>query len=223
MVRLGAPASQQFNLQGEGEASAITIMWQPEGREAFEVEVRARIVGNSASEEAFPLVRYKTETGAATAVWKEPFDPHSIQQHYGGFLVPARGMAWRTGARQFRISFFNDGTITGGPLDQATLQVTILPVWSGHVDTIYGDGTQFGILEPGAKVINFPMTAREWKLVDVAGVPFAPAANFVAFVALNGAPFGFPNDASLYADWQPIPFNAVGWGVAVGETFAAYR
>jgi len=221
MVNVNSPSSQQFDLRGDsGEASAVTIAWEPQGREAFEVEVRARIMGNDGGVDEFPIVRWKTETGAGQAVWKEPFEtPNGTTLNVPGFAVPARGMVWRNGARQFRISFFNAGTASGSSFGQATLQVTILPVWAGLVDTYpYADSRAVVTLTG----TPFPMTAREWRLMDLRGLPLAPAAVTLAFIGVNGAPFA-GGDASLFGDWQPIPFEAAAWAADTPGVYVAYR
>lgn len=226
VIQMGAPSSQQFKLSGSGEASGVSLMWQPEGREAFEIEVRARIMGNIGAVEDIPVIRWKTELGAGSAVWKEPF-PVRTPPVTGspGFAIPARGMVWRTASRQFRISFFSDNTQSGNPLTEATLQVTMLPVWSGQTPDAwaYGDTAQFGILAAGGAVSPFPMAAREWLVQTMVGVPYAAGANAMAFVGVNGTVFGPGSDAADYADWRPIPFDAAGWAAVLPATYAAYR
>jgi len=197
------------------------IAWEPEGKEAFQVEVRARIMGNDTAAENFPIVRWWTEVSAGNAVWKEPFPTPVDTVQANDFQVPARGMVWRTGARQFRIAFYNDGHNQGVATDEASvLQVSILPVWGTQVDTYpYQDANN----RVNGKTHPFPMTAREWKITDVNGLPFALGGGSVIFASINGLPFpGGGADYSLYADWQPIPFEAAGWIGDLGS-YAAYR
>jgi hypothetical protein len=222
VIQMGAPSSQQFKLTGGGEASAVSLMWQPEGREAFEIEVRARVMGNSGAAEDIPIIRWKTELGAGSAVWKEPFQFPGDTPAHPGFAVPARGMVWRTAPRQFRISFFNDGSQSGNPIGESTVQVTFLPVWGGVVDSEpFSDTAEAGIFVSGA-LTPFPMTVREWRVQTDLGVPFAPGVNGLAFVGMNGVVFGGGSDSADYADWQPIPFDAVGVGFAL-PSYVAYR
>jgi hypothetical protein len=218
MVTLGSPSSQQLTLQGIGPK---VIAWEPTGKEAFEVEVRARIMSNNQAAENFPIVRWWTETSAGNAVWKERFPVPADTTQSQDFRIPARGMVWRTGARQFRIAFYCDGvTANQAALVNAVLQVSILPVWGTTVDTYpYQDGGPLNAADPAYQ--PFPITAREWKLQTVLGVPFAPAAQGTVFFGLNGA-FFLGADASAYADWQPIPFEAVGWAAPL-DSYAAYR
>lgn len=222
MVTLSSPSSQQLTLEGIGPK---VIAWEPCGKEAFEVEVRARIMSDNQAAEDFPVVRWRTEISAGNAVWKEPFPTPDIGGVPGpqvlDFRVPARGMVWRTGARQFRIAFYADGTVANASaVIKAVLQVSILPVFGTTVDTYpFSDGGTFNILDP--KASPFPMVAREWKLQDIRGVPVTlgtiPA---IALLNANGAPY-FGADANAYADWQPIPFEAIGY-LAPGA-FAAFR
>jgi hypothetical protein len=219
MVTLGSPSSQQLTLQGIGPK---VIAWEPQGKEAFEVEVRARIMSNNAASEEFPVVRWWTETSAGNAVWKERFPTRPETPQTEDFRIPARGMVWRTGARQFRIAFYADGTVANtAALINAVLQVSILPVWGTTVDTYpYQDGGPFSGADP--KAHPFPITAREWKLQTAQGIPMVlGAVPFIGFLGVNGVLY-FGADASFYGDWQPIPFEAVGWA-AGPDTYAAYR
>lgn len=219
MVSLGSPSSQQLTLQGIGPK---VIAWEPTGKEAFEVEVRARIMSNSAAAEDFPIVRWWTETSAGNAVWKERFPTPTDTPMSEDFRIPARGMVWRTGARQFRIAFYADGVVANqSAIINAVLQVTILPVEGTHVDKYpYQDGGPLDDADP--RYHPFPITAREWKLSTLAGVPFLLGViPSVPLIALNGVPIPGA-DASLYGDWQPIPFEAAGWAGPDG-TYAAYR
>lgn len=219
MVTLRSPSSQQFQLSGIGPQ---VIAFEPEDTEAFEIEVRARLMSNSGAQEDFPVVRWWTETSAGNAVWKEPFTTPTDTTQIDSFAIPARGMVWRTGARAFRIGFYVEGTTSGAVIDAAVLQVSIMPVWDSTVDTSPYQDSNARLLTP-PKARPFPMTAREWRVYDSTGLPFAPALTTVAFVGLNGAVFPYVGvDAALYGDWQPIPFDAVAWAGPAG-IFAAYR
>lgn len=216
VITLNSPSSQQFTLEGTGEK---IIAWEPTDREAMQVEVRARIMSTDAAIETFPMVRWRTEVSAGNAVWKEPFQVPAATTQSRNFAVPARGMVWRTGARQFRIGFTWDGDNASAANGQAVLQVSILPVWGTEVDT-------YPYAETGARndlnAYPFPMTAREWRLYDADGLPIDPADGLVVlFVGLGGALFGV-NDPALYADWRPVPFDAVAWGSSAG-VYASYR
>lgn len=223
MVTLSSPSSQQLTLEGIGPK---VIAWEPCGKEAFEVEVRARIMSNNLAVEDFPVVRWYTEVSAGNTVWKEPFPSPDIgalgtAAQFQDFRVPARGMVWRTGARQFRIAFYADGSVASPTVRvNAVLQVSILPVFGTTVDTYpNSDGGTFNFVDP--KATPFPMVAREWKLQDVRGVPIGPTIiPSIGLLNANGLPY-FGADASLYADWQPIPFEAVAW--AAPGAYAAYR
>ena len=129
-------------------------------------------------------------------------------------------MVWRNGVRQFRITFFAAGTAAGATLGEAVLQVSILPVWAGLVDTYpYADSKA---VQSFTTVAPFPMTAREWRVQNLSGLPIPFGGATIAFAGVNGAPF-VGGDASLYADWQPIPFQAAGWGTGAPGVYAAYR
>lgn len=214
VVTLNSPSSQQFTLEGTGEK---IIAWEPTDKEAMQVEVRARIMSTDAAQEEFPMVRWRTEVSAGNAVWKEPFQVPTDTTQVRNFSVPARGMVWRTGARQFRIGFTWDGDNASQANGRAVLQVSILPVWGTEVDT-------YPYAETGARNdLNgypFPMTSREWRLCNQNGLPVAPGSVLV-FLGIGGAIFGVTDPAD-YADWRPIPFDAVAWGSSAG-VYAAYR
>ena len=69
----------------------------------------------------------------------------------------------------------------------------------------------------------FPMTAREWRVLDQLGRPFAAGVQTVGFAGVNGVIFAAAVDAADYADWQPIPFDAAAWGASAPNVYAAYR
>ncbi len=217
MVQLSGPASQEFKLQGNGQQ---VIAWEPGGSEAFELEVRARLLGNSGADEDIPVIRFSVEASAGNHVWSEPPEERQGTARYRDFTVPARGMAFRVGARQFRITFFVVGNTSGTAFVNSSLRVTILPVYSSLVDVYpYGASNQ-----PQENSVNvFPMTAREWRLQDQFGRPFAAAAQTVALLGVNGIVFGLGLDAEEYAEWQPIPFDAAAWAGSTAAMYAAYR
>lgn len=216
MVELSGPSSQEFELNGKGRQ---LIAWEPRGSEAFELEVRARLTSNAAANEDIPVVRFSVEASAGNAVWTEPPEERPGTTPYLDFAVPARGMVFRVAARQFRITFFVVGTNAGGPIAKSKLLVTILPVWSAKLDIYPYAATQQPV--GGANV--FPMTAREWRVQDQFGRPFAPAVATIGLLGVNGVLFAPAIDAADYAEWQPIPHDAAAWGATTVAVYAAYR
>lgn len=218
MVELSGPSSQEFELHGKGQQ---VIAWEPGGSEAFELEIRARLLSNSAANEDIPVVRFSVEASAGNAVWSEPPKERPGTVPYGAFAVPARGMAFRVAARQFRITFFVAGQNSGTTIAKSSLLVTMLPVWSGKLDVYPYSAT---VQPTGGTTVNvFPMTAREWRVLDQAGRPFVPAIQTISLLGVNGVVFAPAVDAADYADWQPIPHDAAAWGASANAMYAAYR
>ena len=236
VVHLRGPGAQELALKGDDAAAAaltppalnggVVFAWEPEGGEDDEhrsaVEVRARIVSSDGLIGDIPVVRWSIEVTELDAVWKEPMPAADLVAGTTmlDYSLPARGMAWRVPVSQFRIAFRNQGMLASAtPLLKSTIKVTVLPVWGGFEDRYPYTYLAFpvaGVQHP------FPMTAREWRLVDSEGVPFAAGSGIVIlFVGILGALFG-ASAAEDYADFQPIPHDAVAFGTD-SPVYAAYR
>ena len=55
----------------------------------------------------------------------------------------------------------------------------------------------------------FPITAREFKLTDLASLPLALGAVSTTLIGINGGLLSV-QDGALYADWVPVPHLAAG-------------
>ena len=226
VIRLLGPSSQQLRLVAEKE---LSMWWQPtaaEGaelgqREAFEIEIRARITGTTADNTGpAPVVTWSSEMGHGQDVWEEPFPMLENAAPFGQepFNLPGRGMVVRTAAREFRIAFRNTGDLAGDPIAEIRVQVTILPVWGGSRQAYTYSDVAFPF---GASPHPFPMTAREWRLTDSIGLPLT-GAETVFFLTVNGSAFGLGPASAFGGDWFPIPHDAVAW-VPDAPMYAAYR
>jgi len=211
VITLRGPSSQTLDLQGSGAAGAVAstvLEWAPEDRGASEVEIRARIVSTTALLGIEPIVRWFSEIGHGDQVWREPTPvlPVIAGAPYLDYGLPARGMSWRVTSRQFRIGFHNQGTLGGAPVVRTTVQVSVLPAWGAfwpvypyqHLAVPF-----LGHQQP------FPITAREFKLTDLAGLPLALLAVSTTLIGLNGGLLSV-QDGALYADWTPVPHLAAG-------------
>jgi len=213
-VRLKGPSSQILSL---GPDTAETFEWAPDDRSQMEVEVRARIIAAEGPPGDIPIVEWRDELGHGDLVVREP---HPALAQISGtpiqaFNLPARGMLWRTNARQLRITLRNAGTIVGASLANVTVEVSVLPCSGMKVPQYpYSHFAVAGLLHP------MPWAAKEWRLTDVAGSPVG-AGPGVLFTGIMGALFG-ATPQSDYADWQPIPHDAVGFVPDAG-TWAAFR
>jgi len=77
---------------------------------------------------------------------------------------------------------------------------------------------------PSGFLLNsFPVEAREWRLSDTAGRPFAPAA--VTFGILDEAvqPIALALDAADWAQFRPLPVQGFFWGSAGSNIQATFR
>lgn len=221
-ITLRGPASQNLNLEGSGLVAIghQVLAWEPDNREANEIEIRARMLSTDAIIGSIPVVRWFSEIGHGDAVWREPQPALPIVQGtpITEYSLPARGMVWRTTSREFRIGFRLQGVLAGPAPTKATIQVTILPGWG----LLWPTYPYQHIVFPTAGIVTgFPMTAREWRLTDAVGRPLAPAAVSVTFVGIVGALFGV-SDGALFDDWRPLPHDAVGFS-ASAPCFVSYR
>lgn len=216
VVLLG-PSSQQLRLGPQAEE---WVWWQPaptgEGaREAFEVEIRARIVGTTATFAGgqIPVVSWSDKVGHGQDVWPEPFPMLQNAAPFGQepFNLPARGMVIRTAARELGFGFRNVGTLDGQPVDETTVKVTFLPVWGGSRQAYTYSQMSFPAPAIGGTPQPFPMTAKEWRLTDARGLPLPALGPSVTFIGLTGVPFGITSASFFGGDWFPIPHDAVAW------------
>ena len=217
---MNGPASQNLILQGDALENSIILAYEPKNKEAAELEIRARLVAADGAIGEIPVVRWFTETSHGDAVWREPQPTFPIVSGTPvlSYSLPARGMTWRTAARQWRIGFRNQSMITGAPLLLSTVQVTVLPVWGAWVDRY--PYTHLAL--PVAGVVQpYPLTAREWRLRDAFGLPLALGAASIIQNGLLGALFG-PTDGALFSDFSPIPHDAAGWAADV-PVYAEYQ
>lgn len=220
IIELRSPASQSLNLTGSGTfAGTQELQWAATDREAGEIEIRARIVGALGGFGAVPVVRFSTVIGHGNTAWSEPQAtlPIIAGTPILDYTLPARGMVFRVSARQFNIIFQNAGVLAGFPLASISVLVSINPVWGNPIEpypySYLADRTA-GVIHP------FPMTARLWRLTDLAGLPIG-AGPGVLFVGVTGAIFGV-NPASSYSTFQPIPHDAVGF-IASDPMYAHYQ
>ncbi len=211
VIELNGPSSQLLTLQGSGASGAIgfeVLAWDPKDHGATEMEVRARITSTSAALGIEPIVRWFMEIGHGDATLREatPVLPIIVGSPYLDYGLPARGMSWRVTARQFRIGFRCQGSLGGAPITETKVQVSVLPGW-GAFSPRY-PYTHLA-LPFTAQQQQFPITAREFKMTDLAGLPLALAAVSTTLVGINGGLLSV-QDGALYADWTPIPYLAAG-------------
>jgi hypothetical protein len=191
--------------------SVVQIAWEPEDRRQCEVEIRARLMGCNCLIGQRPIVRFRVELGHAEQVWTEPPAPFGqvagapLQEH----SLPARGAIWRLNVRELRLQFRNAGVIGGGPgWSRGELQVSIQPCVGQHVPTLPWSSYVVPVVPSSPHLL--PLEAREWKLMDVRGLPLAAGAVGIVLVGPAGALLAALDGALLF-DWTPIPHEASGW------------
>jgi len=222
-ITLRAPASQELQLQGTG---ALQLVWEPLDRDAQDLELRARLVDTKMPVGEVPVVQWKCETAHGDAVWSEP-QPQFRSGLAAGILVdeftlPARGMSWRVNAREFRISISAQPSLSEEPVEptQSVVKVSILPGWGANAP-IY---PYQQLVRANGKGKVFPITSREWRLMDFHGLPLAVGAILVRFLAVNSTVIGpiAGVDAALFGDFRPVPHDAASFQVDF-TCYAAYR
>ncbi len=222
-IVLNAPSSQTLELKGSGVAGAagwLEFNWEPVDKGATELEIRARIVSTSAALGIEPIVRWFTEIGHGDQTWRDPPPvlPIIVGSPYLEYGLPGRGMSWRVTARQFRVGFRTQGTLGGAAVADVSVQVSALPGW-GAFWPVY-PYQQLAV--PFSAVQQpFPITAREWRLQTLTGVPLAPGAIAIRLIGINGGLLAVV-DGAEFAEYRPIPHLAAGW-VAAAACEAAYR
>lgn len=242
------PASQIDPLTGlptssPGQRSHVD--WLPQGKPASELDFRAYVASCNAQFGSAAIVRYAIELSHGDYTWQEPAQIPNTQGACAvnpGNIVPARGVSIRLPARQLRVWFWIEGTLSVNVAPPPSR--TIVP-W---VPTLYPSGaaapagtpprveivssfepvvamarplypTQdllayplrvtnpVGPIIAGPMASIFPMTANEFRVRDFDGQPFVLGVNGISYQGLNGV--ASPTiDASLLADWNPIPWYA---------------
>lgn len=218
VIKLRGPSGLRMKIEGTGEQ---IFAWEPEGRDQCEIEIRARLMSCNGVLGCRPILRMRAEIGHGKLVWTTP--PAPFQLVAGTPIVahdvPARGGLWRINAREFRIAFRNGGVIAGPAWTVGEVEVSIQPACGQIVPRFPHAHVAFPVAP--TRVQPFPMEATEWRACDERGLPLAVAAVAILFAGPCGAIFGI-SDGALFADWHPIPHDAVGW-VASAPHFAAFR
>ena len=217
-IVLRSPASQSLDIEGTGEK---LLSWEPEDKEALDLEVRARIVGTTATALQTPVVRWWTETGHGNSVWREPtpFD-QSAAIRMRDWSLPGRGIVFRVAARRFRIAFRGAGLVSdpASLVARNTIQVSIMPTYTNACGCPY-TSSNFAPLDV---VHAFPMTAREWRLMTNDGLPVSGGPPRVDLIAVSGAVIATMQQQD-YDDWNPIPHEAAGYRLTNTPAYAAFR
>jgi hypothetical protein len=219
VISLRGPVAQVLTLKS---TEPLVLDWQPENKEAGEIELRARMIGVVPPTIGIPIVRWSTETGHGDMVWREPQPnlPNISIEPSEPFTLPGRGMLFRTSARQFRITMFTEGGALGGVITESAIRVSVNPCWGERWEASpYSDSIRkVGV----GQIVAMPIHAREWRLSGVSGLPVPIGGTDVRLLSLTGFVIAL-EDAALYADWAPIPHDVASYQPVTGAVFAHYR
>lgn len=217
-IQLRGPSSQRLELQGVGEK---IYAWEPVDRTQCEVEIRARLTSCNGVLGCRPILSMRVEISHGKTVWREPPEPFNIVAGTPivQYNVPARGGVWRLNVREFRIAFRNGGVAAGPAWTVGEVDVSIQP--ASCVEPPRFPRAHHAFPVAPTRVQPFPMEATEWRACDERGLPLAIGAVAILFAGSVGALFGI-TDGAAFADWNPIPHDAVGW-VGSANHYAAFR
>lgn len=238
-LQLDQPIGQRVLLQGLMDKTKVPIHvdWLPSQREAMEIEMRALVVTCNAQLGSRPIIRYEVEVGHGESTWSEPQVFPNLVGVLGtrpGWLLPGRGVSIRLAARQCRINFWIENLFAEPPAappawvsqpnpavpPQAEVMVSFMPVF-GAYRPVYPTQDLLPLTAPGY-FKQIPITANEWRIRDQHGAAFAPAADIITAesICFGG---GFSFDASVLADWTPIPWYALCFSTAAHSCQVNYR
>lgn len=226
-VELRGQSGALITLQGTGNQ---TIQWAPDDYRALDVEMRAVLVDfkpfDINAPTPIPDVRWAIRAlGHGKNTYSLPLLPAILNQfaalsQFFEFSLPQRGMVERLTAKEIKLAFTAPALIGGGPTiyDTVTIAVSFMPTHS-----MASNSMPRQVYAPSGFLLNpFPVEAREWKLSDAFGVPFVALAQ--QFGILDFAAQGPVNlDPHDWADWRPVPANAVFFGSAGTDMLATFR
>lgn len=229
-IKLRGPSGLILELVSNGQRQ---FQWAPEDKRALDVELRAFIVdygpvppGPDAPDP--PVVRFGMTFGHGVQTWNHPIaTPYGLAGTIGGaqitvpWVLPARGLVMRMSCRELFFSLQSPSKLVDpatGPWPYTKVQVSIQPVHSARLPAIARQ--QYGMTAPPAGSFyleTFPPEATEFRLFDNQGRPFAAGADLITFQDLGGGQLGAGVDVALYATFQPIPVNAIGWSAGTPD------
>jgi hypothetical protein len=193
--------------------------FEPWDRDVLELEIRARIIGGGFTLGHVPRVRLTWSIGHGKSVWTEP--PPNMPIIIGSptvpFTLPARGLCTRIATRELHVTIANEGPLAGAPA-AIRVELSAQPVLCSQRPTLI---RELGAFPVAGRIQPYPCEASEFRLCDVVGLPLAAAAVAITPVGIFGALLGVADGAG-YADWRPIPHDAIGY-VASAAHYAQFR
>lgn len=208
------PLSQTLQCAPKGTFSLTS-----EDGAVLDLELRMRCVASNATLGQIPLLELALEYGHGDASFSAVASPLPVISGAPPqpIAIPARGYVQRLSARWVRVQVLAAGILGGAPGgDAATVRVSVQPVLASQLAPIVYQ-------QPVRGLTAYPMAAREWRIRDFSGQPFAAAAVTLAPLGLSGNLLPLI-DAALLADWTPIPFYAWAFNTSLPDAaFVEFR
>jgi hypothetical protein len=226
VVALRGNSAQILELQKDGP---ISIQWAPDDYRVLDVEIRAEILDFQPFDIAVPtsppLVLWSLQFGHGRQTISLP----SLPGFLGGvtalaalfhYTLPARGMVQRLAAREIKLTLRSPALLDGSaPYAKTKVAVSFAPTHS-----MASNSMPMQIDAPSGLLFNtFPVEAREWRLSDSAGRPFAPAAVTFGILTQTAQAIGLALDAADWAQFRPLPVQGFFWGSAGSNIQATFR
>ncbi len=239
------PASQQpsqtvrlFLQAGATEANIGTVAWRTDDRRVLPVEIRIALAGwppgipvNTLNAYRDPVLGYSLEYGVGSTNIATPGAAPSSTivalARGASYAVPARGAVTRVLARDVIVRLRFDGHHENpvAPVDPRFVWVDVAVSFTPCDDLTIAAPPSAAYSAGWQKPYQpFPPEAREFRLVDLIGEPYAEG--FARDVYFRTAIGGYLRDKTLhdmtfdrsrFGDWTPISPRVAGWGIATGS------
>jgi hypothetical protein len=230
VMPLRGQSSQVLNIP---QGSTARFQWAPSDRRASTVEVKAQIQSYKLSPfdyqpgVVFPDVRYRLTFGHGQYTYTDPLraaqsDGNSTPPQLKGYTLPARGIVLRLTVRELIVEF--ETSQVDNVIQNTQILLSFMPVATTDLPT-YGDSSEGHGLIRDTGIQVFPAWAKEWRLRDFSGQPFAAGTNDLLLYRLGGWPFlENPFDRADYSEWSPITSWMFGWNATTSTRgMASYR
>jgi hypothetical protein len=228
VIELRGPSAQILTLQAAGPQ---LIQWAPEDYRVQDVEVRLQLLDyqpfdvNAVTPTPPPNVIYTLRFGHGRQTFTLPFCPgffgaFAALRAFSNYTLPHRGHVLRLTAREIFVELQALQDIDGGanPYETVKVAVSFAPTHSTA-----GNAMPIQHVASGFVANPFPVEAREWRLCDARGLPYAAAAATVDILDMSGRQIAAGVDAVNWAQFQQIPMFGFSWGSVANFLQASFR
>jgi hypothetical protein len=226
VIELRGPSAQILTLQGVGPQ---LIQWAPDDYRVLDVEVRMQLLEFNPFDinvpTAPPLVTFSLRFGHGRQTFTLPFLPGYLGgvaalTTFNDYTLTHRGHVLRLTARelQLRLQCLQDTGFGANPYTTVKVAVSFAPTHS-----MCGDSMPRQHVGTGFNFNQFPPEAREWRLSNVQGLPYAAAVATVDIIDIANRPIVLGADAAQWANFQAIPQFAYFWGSQANFLQATFR